>query len=337
MPFSASATLSSVTLAPGYRARSLTFVAALLAVCASSSALAQAWPQRPIKVVIPFPPGGPSDLVMRTATEKIQASLKQPVVIENQPGAGGNIGAASVARAAPDGYTFLFATDTLLTVNPHVYKSMPFKLEDLKPISVLSSFSQTLVCNPSLGVKTVSELIAKSKTMPLSYASGGAGVPGHLSTELLLSMTGMQMTHIPYKGPAPAMQDVLANQVPCGLLAGPTVLPHVRSGKLTALAVSGHARSPSLPEVPTMDEAGVKGYEADFSLILMAPKQVPDDIVAKFRQAVVDALRAPEATERLKASDQIVIGSTPEQAVAKVAKDFAKWGAVSRKIGLSLD
>ncbi|MEY3519977.1 MAG: hypothetical protein RLZZ177_692 [Pseudomonadota bacterium] len=332
MPFFVSDTIASAS-----RSRGLTLIAALLAVCASSSALAQAWPQRPIKVVIPFPPGGPTDLVMRTATEKIQTILKQPVVIENQPGAGGNIGAATVARAAPDGYTFLFATDTLLTVNPHVYKTMPFKLDDLKPISVLSSFSQTLVCNPSLGVKTVSELIAKSKTMPLSYASGGAGVPGHLSTELLLSMTGMQMTHIPYKGPAPAMQDVLANQVPCGLLAGPTVLPHVRSGKLTALAVSGHARSPSLPEVPTMDEAGVKGYEADFSLILMAPKQVPDDIVAKFRQAVVDALRAPEATERLKASDQIVIGSTPEQAVVKVAKDFAKWGAVSRKIGLSLD
>jgi tripartite-type tricarboxylate transporter receptor subunit TctC len=327
----------SSALASPSRARGMTFVAALLAVCASSTALAQTWPQRPIKVVIPFPPGGPSDLVMRTAAEKILANLKQPIVIENQPGAGGNIGAASVARAAPDGYTFLFATDTLLTVNPHVYKSMPFKLDDLKPISVLSSFSQTLVCNPSLGVKTVSELIAKSKTMPLSYASGGAGVPGHLSTELLLSMTGMQMTHIPYKGPAPAMQDVLANQVPCGLLAGPTVLPHVRSGKLTALAVSGHARSPSLPEVPTMDEAGVKGYEADFSLILMAPKQVPDDIVAKFRQAVVDVLRTPEATERLRASDQIVIGSTPEQAVVKVAKDFAKWGAVSRKIGLSLD
>ena len=337
MPFSVSATFASATVASASRSRGLTLIAALLALLASSSALAQAWPQRPIKVVIPFPPGGPTDLVMRTATEKIQTILKQPVVIENQPGAGGNIGAATVARAAPDGYTFLFATDTLLTVNPHVYKSMPFKLDDLKPISVLSSFSQTLVCNPSLGVKTVSELIAKSKTMPLSYASGGAGVPGHLSTELLLSMTGMQMTHIPYKGPAPAMQDVLANQVPCGLLAGPTVLPHVRSGKLTALAVSGHARSPSLPEVPTMDEAGVKGYEADFSLILMAPKQVPDDIVAKFRQAVVDALRNPEATERLKASDQIVIGSTPEQAVVKVAKDFAKWGAVARKIGLSLD
>lgn len=333
MPIFVSATLTSALCS-----QRLAPIVALLAMCATSaSAQAQAWPQRPIKVVIPFPPGGPSDLVMRTAAERILVNLKQPIVIENQPGAGGNIGAASVARAAPDGYTFLFATDTLLTVNPHVYKSMPFKLDDLKPISVLSSFSQTLVCNPSLGVKTVSELIAKSKTTPLSYASGGAGVPGHLSTELLLSMTGMQMTHIPYKGPAPAMQDVLANQVPCGLLAGPTVLPHVRSGKLTALAVSGLARSLSLPEVPTMDEAGVKGYEADFSLILIAPKQVPDDIAAKFRLAVVDALRTPEATERLKASDQIVIGSTPEQAVVKVAKDFAKWGAVARKIGLSLD
>ena len=310
---------------------------AVLALSAASACLAQSWPQKPIKVIAPYPPGGPSDLVMRTAADKIQAALKQPIVIENMPGAGGNIGAAAVARAAPDGYTWLIATDTLLTVNPHVYKTMPFKMDDLKPVSVLSSFSQTLVCNPSLGVKTLSELIAKSKTTPLSYASGGPGVPGHLSTELLLNMTGMQMMHVPYKGPAPAMQDVLANQVPCGLLAGPTVLPHVRSGKLTALAVSGQGRSPTLPEVPTIAEAGVKGYEADFSLILLAPKQVPDELVAKFRQAVVDALRTPEATERLKATDQIVIGSTPEAAAAKVSKDNAKWGAVARKIGLSLE
>ena len=319
------------------RVRGLALTVLFASLSATSAAIAQSWPQKPIKVIAPYPPGGPSDLVMRTAAEKIQAILKQPIVIENQPGAGGNIGAAAVARAAPDGYTFLIATDTLLTVNPHVYKTMPFKLDDLKPVSVLSSFSQTLVCNPSLGVKTLPELIAKAKTTSLSYASGGPGVPGHLSTELLLNMTGMQMVHVPYKGPAPAMQDVLAGQVPCGLLAGPTVLPHVRSGKLTALAVSGQGRSPTLPEVPTIAEAGVKGYEADFSLILLAPKQVPDEVVAKFRQAVVDALRSPEATERLKATDQTVIGSTPEVAAAKIAKDNAKWGVVARKIGLSLD
>lgn len=319
------------------RIRGLALTLLFASLSATSAAMAQSWPQKPIKVIAPYPPGGPSDLVMRTAAEKIQAILKQPIVIENQPGAGGNIGAAAVARAAPDGYTFLIATDTLLTVNPHVYKTMPFKLDDLKPVSVLSSFSQTLVCNPSLGVTTLPELIAKAKTTSLSYASGGPGVPGHLSTELLLNMTGMQMVHVPYKGPAPAMQDVLAGQVPCGLLAGPTVLPHVRSGKLTALAVSGQGRSPTLPEVPTIAEAGVKGYEADFSLILLAPKQVPDEVVAKFRQAVVEALRTPEATERLKATDQIVIGSTPEVAAAKIAKDNAKWGVVARKIGLSLD
>ena len=309
----------------------------LLALSGTGSALAQAWPQRPIRIVIPHPPGGPSDFVVRTVTDKLQAALKQPVVIENQPGAGGNIGAANAARAAPDGYTWLVGTDTVMTVNPHVYKTMPFKPDDFKPVSVLSSFSQTLVCNPAVGVRTLAELIAKARSTSLSYASGGAGVPGHLSMELLLSMTGMQMVHVPYKGPAPATQDVLANQVPCGLLAGPTVLPHVRAGKLTALAVSGAERSPTLPDVPTMAEAGVKGYEADFSLVLLAPRQTPDDIVNRFRQAVVDALNTADAADKLKATDQVVIGSTPEAAAARLTKDLAKWGAVARKIGLSLD
>ena len=309
----------------------------LLALSGTGSALAQAWPQRPIRIVIPHPPGGPSDFVVRTMTDKLQAALKQPVVIENQPGAGGNIGAANAARAAPDGYTWLVGTDTVMTVNPHVYKTMPFKPDDFKPVSVLSSFSQTLVCNPAVGVRTLAELIAKARSTSLSYASGGAGVPGHLSMELLLSMTGMQMVHVPYKGPAPATQDVLATQVPCGLLAGPTVLPHVRAGKLTALAVSGAERSPTLPDVPTMAEAGVKGYEADFSLVLLAPRQTPDDIVNRFRQAVVDALNTADAADKLKATDQVVIGSTPEAAAARLTKDLAKWGAVARKIGLSLD
>ena len=309
----------------------------LLALSGTGSALAQAWPQRPIRIVIPHPPGGPSDFVVRTMTDKLQAALKQPVVIENQPGAGGNIGAANAARAAPDGYTWLVGTDTVMTVNPHVYKTMPFKPDDFKPVSVLSSFSQTLVCNPAVGVRTLAELIAKARSTSLSYASGGAGVPGHLSMELLLSMTGMQMVHVPYKGPAPATQDVLATQVPCGLLAGPTVLPHVRAGKLTALAVSGAERSPTLPDVPTMAEAGVKGYEADFSLVLLAPRQTPDDIVNRFRQAVVDALNTADASDKLKATDQVVIGSTPEAAAARLTKDLAKWGAVARKIGLSLD
>ena len=312
-------------------------MASFACLCFSVAAFAQTWPQRALKVIAPYPPGGPSDIVIRTVSDKVQAALKQAVIIENIPGAGGNIGSAAAARAPADGYTWLITTDTVMTVNPHVYKNMGFKLDDLKPVSILTSFSQTLVCNPALGVKNLNELIAKSKTQSLSYASGGAGVPGHLSMELLLNMTGMQMVHIPYKGPAPAAQDVLANQVPCGLLAGPTVLPHVRSGKLIALAVSGQTRSPTLPDTPTISEAGVKGYEADFSLVMWAPKQVPDELVQKFRQALLDGLNLPETAERLKATDQLVIGSTPEAAAARIAKDHAKWGAVTKKIGLSLE
>jgi tripartite-type tricarboxylate transporter receptor subunit TctC len=298
---------------------------------------AAAWPERPIRMVLPFPPGGPSDMVLRLAAEKMQPVLKQPIVIDNKPGAGGNLGTAEVARAAPDGYTWLFGPDSLVTVNPHVYKKMPFKVEELVPVTIGSQFNQTLVCHPSLGVKTVAELIAKAKAAPLSYASGGAGVPGHLSMELLQSMAGFQMNHIPYKGPAPATQDVLANQVPCGLLAGPTVLPHVRAGKLVALGVSGSRRSPTLPDVPTLAEAGVAGYQADFTLVLFAPRGVPDAIATRFRQAFVDALHAADVTEKLKAGDQTVVGSTPAEAAAALAADSRKWGAVARRIQLGLD
>jgi len=310
-------------------------VNALLPAAAQTSAAA--WPDHPIRVVLPFPPGGPSDIVMRLSAEKMQAVLKQPIVIDNKPGAGGNLGSAEVARAAADGYTWLFGPDSLVTVNPHVYKQMPFKVEQLLPVTIATQFNQTLVCNPALGVKTVAELIAKAKSESLGYASGGLGVPGHLSMELLQSMAGFQMRHIPYKGPAPATQDVLGNQVPCGLLAGPTVLPHVRAGKLVALAVSGSRRSPTLPDVPTLAEAGVAGYEADFTLVVFAPRGVPDAIVARFRQAFVDAINSPDIVEKLRAGDQTVVGSTPADAAAMLAADSRKWGAVARRIQLGLD
>jgi tripartite-type tricarboxylate transporter receptor subunit TctC len=290
-----------------------------------------------VRIVLPFPPGGPSDMVIRLAAERMQTTLRQPIVIDNKPGAGGNLGAAEVARAAPDGYTWLWSTDTLMTVNPHVYKSLGFAPEALAPVTIGTAFSQTLVCHPSVGVKTLAELVAKARATKMSYASGGAGVPGHLSMELLQSMAGFDMTHVPYKGPALAMQDVMGGQVPCGLLAGPTVLPQVRAGKLVALAVSGSRRSPTLPEVPTVAEAGVAGYVADFTLAMWAPRGVPDPIVARMRQAFVDALRNPEAAERLKASDQTLVGNTPAEAAAQLAADNRKWGEVARRIKLGLD
>jgi tripartite-type tricarboxylate transporter receptor subunit TctC len=313
-------------------------LAVLLSLAAAGSALAQApWPDKPIRVILPFPPGGPSDMVIRVVSDRLQAALKQPIVVENRAGAGGNLGTAEVARAAPDGYTWLWVPDSVITVSPHVYKQPGFKVEDLVPVSLATQFSSTLVCNPKLGLKTVAEFVARAKSTPMTYASGGAGVPGHLSMELLKSMAGFEMTHVPYKGPAPAMQDVLGGQVDCGLLAGPTVLPHVRSGRLTALGVSGIRRSAMLPEVPTIDEAGVKGYRADFGLVLFAPRGTPEAIVTRFRLAFVEALKSPDVVEKLKASDQDVVASTPAEAARTLAEDSRKWGEVARRIKLGLD
>jgi tripartite-type tricarboxylate transporter receptor subunit TctC len=295
------------------------------------------WPSKPIRVVVPYPPGGPSDIVMRSAAEKMQVVLKQPIVIDNKPGAGGNLGTAEAARAAPDGHTWLFATDNIVTINPHVYAKLPYKPDELMPVSLVSGFSQTLVCHPGTGVKTLADLVRLARASKLSYASGGAGVPGHLSMELLLATAGIEMQHIPYKGPAPATQDVVGGQVPCGFLAGPTVLPHVKAGKLVALAVSGAKRSPMLPEVPTVAEQGYPGFDATFMLVVLAPQGTPEAIVAAFQKALVDAMRLPDVVDKLRQSDQDVIASSPAQAAEVLAATSKKWGVVAKKIGLSLD
>lgn len=303
----------------------------------SLSASAQSWPDKPMRVVVPLPPGGPSDIVLRGAAPKVQQLLGQPLVVDNKPGANGNIGTAEAARAAGDGYTWLWTTDTTLTVNPHVYDKMAFKASDLQPVMRASSFSQTLVCNPKVGLKTVAELVKKAKATPLTYASGGAGSPGHLTTELLSAAAGVQMTHVPYKGPAPAVQDMLGGQVDCGFLAGPTVLPHVRAGRLVALAVSGAKRSPILPEVPTVAESGYPGFDASFSLVLLAPKTTPAPLVQKMHDALAGALKTPEMIDKLAQSDQTVVADSPAEAAARLAQDGQRWGDVARRIHLRLE
>ena len=311
---------------------------ALAAMAAAAGAHAQgAWPDRPVRIVVPLPPGGPSDIVLRTALDKMQPVLKQPLIIDNKPGAAGNLGAAEAARAASDGYTWLWTTDTLVTVNPHVYKRLGFKPDDLQPVMRASAFSQTLVCNPEAGIKTVADLVKKAKEAPLSYASGGAGAPGHLASELFAATAGIKLNHIPYKGPAPAMQDVIGGQVPCGFLAGPTVLPHVRSGRLVALAVSGARRSALLPEVPTVAESGYPGFDASFSLVLFAPRGTPAAIVDAMHAALGDALKQPDVVEKLRLSDQVVVAATPAQSATRLAADSKTWGEVAKRIGLSQD
>jgi len=310
---------------------------ALAALAPALSAAQTAWPDRPVRIVVPLPPGGPSDIVLRSAIEKMQPELKQPLIIDNKPGAAGNLGASDAARAAPDGYTWLWTTDTLVTVNPHVYQRLGFKPEDLQPVMRASAFSQTLVCNPGLGIQSVADMVRRAKEKPMNYASGGAGSPGHLTTELFSSTAGISMTHVPYKGPAPAIQDVIGGQVECGFLAGPTVLPHVKAGKLVALAVSGARRSSLLPEVPTVAEAGYPGFDATFSLVLFAPRGTPASTVSTMHSALGNALKNPDVVERLRLSDQVVVADAPEQTAARLAADSKTWGDVARRIGLRQD
>lgn len=315
----------------------LTLAALLAAFASFAAAQATSWPEKPIRVIVPLPPGGPSDIVLRSAAEKMQVVLKQPLIIDNKPGAAGNLGAAEAARSAPDGYTWLWTTDTLITVNPHVYRHLNFKPDDLLPVMRASAFSQTLVCNPTIGVKSVADLVRRAKSQPMSYASGGAGSPGHLSTELFKSVAGIEMTHVPYKGPAPAMQDMMGGQVECGFLAGPTVLPMVRAGRLVALAVSGARRSPLLPEVPTVAEAGYPGFDATYSLVLFAPRGTPTAVIDKMHAALADALKQPDVIERLRLSDQQVVADSPAATAARLAADSKTWGAIAKKIGLQSD
>ena len=299
--------------------------------------MAQDWPNKPIRIVVPLPPGGPSDVVLRGAVPKMQQILKQAIVIDNKPGANGNIGTAEVVRAAGDGYTWLWTTDTTLTVNPFVYEKMPFKATDLQAVMRATAFSQTLVCNQQLGLKTFTEFISKVKEFPINYASGGAGSPGHLTMELLSSTAGIKMIHIPYKGPAPAVQDILGGQVPCGFLAGPTVLPHIRSGKLVALAVSGAKRSAVLPEVPSVSEMGFANFDASFALVLFAPQSTPAPLVQKMHEALSSALKSSEMIEKLLQTDQTVVASSPEDTASRLAQDAVRWGGVARRINLRLD
>lgn len=319
------------------RRRTLQSLLATTALVCTLGASAQTWPDKPVKFIVPLPPGGPSEIVLRSAMEKMQATLKQPLVLENKPGAAGNLGAAEVARATPDGYTWLFTTDTLLTVNPHVYEKLAFKTGDLQPVMRASAFSQTLVCNPTLGVKTVADLVRRAKEKQISYASGGAGSPGHLSTEQFKTAAGIQMLHIPYKGPAPAMQDVMGGQVDCGFLAGPTVLPHVRSGKLVALAVSGSRRSSLLPEVPTVAESGYPGFDSTYSLVLFAPRGTPAAVIQTMHAAMSAALKSPDVVEKLRQSDQVVVTDSPADTVTRLTNDSNKWGEVARRINLRLE
>lgn len=311
--------------------------AALALLTAVAGASAQTWPDKPVRLLVSFPAGAPGDIVARLMQPALQKELGQPVVVENRPGAGGNIGAAEVVRLS-DAYTFLVGPDTMVTINPHLYRKMGFNpMEDLKPITHLISFNQMLVCNPKAQIKTLADLETKAKAGSLNYASGGPGVPGHLAMELLQTSMGAKMTHVPYKGPAPAMQDVLGGQVPCGFLAAPAVGPQVHAGKLVALGVSGARRSPSSPDVATLAQLGVKDFDASFFEILAAPKSTPPAIIDRLSKAVMKILRQPDMRAKLLAADMEPVANTPAESAQRLRVDYDKWGRVAERIGLQLD
>lgn len=315
----------------------LTLVIAQATLICASAAAADNWPQKPVKLIVSFPPGAPGDMIARLIQPDLQKSLGQAIVIENKPGAGGNIGAQEVARST-DGHTFLVGPDTMFSINPHLYQKLSFKpLEDLQVLTQLASFNQILVCHPAVGVKTLADLASKSKSSKMDYASGGPGVPGHMAMEMLMTAMSITMNHIPYRGPAPATQDVLAGQVPCGFLAAPVVGPHVKDGKLVALGASGAKRSPGSPQIQTIAEAGVPGFDAGFFEVMAAPKGTPADAVDKMQKAVTSILSQTDIKSKLLAADLEPVGNSSASAQSRTKMDFEKWGRIANQIGLKLD
>ena len=303
-------------------------------------AQAQSYPNKPIRLVCPFPPGGAVDIASRATAHTLSQLLGQPVTVDNRPGAGGNIGAEITAKSAPDGYTLLMTTSGIMGINPALYSKIPFdSIKDFAPVSMLVSLNNVLVLNPSVPAKSVQEVIALAKAQPgkLTYASSGNGTSIHLSGELFKSMTGADMLHIPYKGSSPAVTDLLAGQVNMMFDNIPSSLPHIKAGKLRALAVTGSKRSQLLPDLPTIAEAGVAGYDSYVWFGIVAPAGTPQEIIAKLNAALVKTAATPEFRDRLTSQGYEVMSSTPEQMAASIRGEIDKWGKVVKASGAKVD
>jgi tripartite-type tricarboxylate transporter receptor subunit TctC len=317
------------------RALAATTLAALLLLPLAAAAQA-AWPAKPIRLLVGSPPGGPSDIVTRLFAEHLSQRLKQPVLVENRPGAGNSLAAGVVAKGEADGYTLVVSPDTVVTVNPLVYPKLNFDARtELVNVSILAQFTQMLVCSAGKNIHTVPELVARAKTTRMNYASGGPGVPGHLAAEMFLQTSGVKMEHIPYRGPAPATLAVLSGEADCGFLATPTVLPHVKAGKLSALAVSSREPSPLAPEVPTLAKAlNQPALDISFKLVLQAAKGTPAPIVAELERASSDIMKKPEVRAKLQASDLVSLGSTSQEAEAVIKAETARWEPVVKRLDI---
>ena len=310
-----------------------TAYAALLAFSPLAPAQAQAWPDKPIKLIVSFAPGGVHDTLARVLQPRLTEALGQPIVIENRPGAGGNIAAEAVARSAPDGYTFLVASEAIAT-NEYLYRHMAYDpYKDLAPVAKLADYPMALIAHPSVPANNVKELIALAKAKPgsLSYGSAGIGASGHLAGELFNSVAGVNIVHVPYKGGAPALADLVAGRIQVMFLSVSLSAPQLKQGKIKVLAVTGDKRSGKLPDVPTTAEQGYPGVQALLFSSLLAPAATPGPVIARMNAEVVKALRAPEVVARLTDLGAVPAPSSPEQFASILKQDGERWGRLIRE------
>ena len=305
---------------------------ALLGIVWLGTANAQ-YPNKPLRLVVPFAPGGSTDIFARLIAERAQGPLGQPMVVENRAGAAGNIGAEAVVRGAPDGYTLLMATTGVMSINNALYKNMTYDAaKDLEPVLYVASITNVLIVPPDFPARSVAELVAMAKKEPgkLSFASSGAGASTHMSAELFKAMTGTDILHVPYKGSGPAMPDLMSGRVHMMFENAPGAISHIKAGKLRALGQTGLKRSPSLPEVPTIDESGVKGYESlSWSGIAVAAG-TPKAIVDKLNKDLNAVLAMPEIRQKIAEQGADVIGGPPEAFAKHIAAEREKWSRVIR-------
>ena len=307
----------------------------------SLNANAQQWPVKPIKLIVPHAPGGNSDTFGRILAAKLGEALGQPVIVENRAGAGGTVASEYTARSTPDGYTLLVGDNGTHGVAPTLFSKLPYKVPaDFTSITLGASFPTVLLVHPSVPAKNVAEFVALAKSQPgkLTYSSAGTGNGSHLTIDMFLQAAGgLQMVHVPYKGGAPAVQAALAGDVQLTSVSVNTGLPHIKSGRLRALAIASAKRSPAIPDVPTLAESGVTGAEADSWLAIFGPPGVPDAIVAKLQQEIAAALNDPPIKERLAGIGLTVIASTPAQLQAMLPGEVSKWGEAVRRSGAKVD
>jgi len=303
-------------------------------------ALAQSFPSKPLRMVVPFTPAGAVDIATRATANEMQKVLGQPVAVENKPGAGGNLGVLEVARSAPDGYSIVMSTSGIQAINPFLYAKMPLDVnKDLAPVAPIVSLNNVLVVHPSVPARSVKEVIALARKDPgkWTYASSGNGTSIHMSGAMFTYLTKTDIVHIPYKGSAPAVTDLLAGQTNMMFDNIPSSLPHIKAGKLIALATTGAKRDPALPDVPTMQEAGVQGYESGVWFGLMVPAATPKDIIAKLNHAAVEATKSPEFIKRMHDLGYNIIPGSPEDMGKMIQEELRRWGPIVKASGAKVD